>query len=191
MLTTYARFGLLSLWGGAALLAGGVVTSLHQPFQAPDASVAALAPEGMGAQWAVVHVLSGSCACSQRVMRHLIERRRLDGVVEQVVLVDDAAPYLPESAALVAGLERADFPVRHLAAKALPKEYGIRGVPLLLVVSPAKQVAYAGGYGADYNQDSAVLRQLRSGHAPPAIPILGCAVGRRVRQQADPLGWKY
>ena len=115
----------------------------------------------------------------------------MNGLVEQVVLVDGAEPYLPESAGLIAQLQQADFSVRHIAAGDLPREYGIRGVPLLLVTSPARQMAYLGGYGPGGDQDVGVVSRLESGARPGTLPILGCAVGRRVRAQADPFGWKY
>lgn len=191
MVSTYVKHGLLTLWGLTAVVTGGVLTSFHQPFQAPNAKIIALAPSFLGGQWGVIHVLSGSCACSQRVMRHLLERHRLNGLVEQVVLIDGAEPYLPESAQLIARLEQADFAVRHLPVRDLPASYGVRGVPLLLIASPARQLAYMGGYGPSGDQDAGILARLQAGAGPQALPILGCAVGSRVRALADPFGWQY
>ncbi len=191
LVSTYGKHGLLTLWGLAAVVAGGVLTSFHQPFLAPDDKIIALAPALMGGQWGAIHVLSGSCACSQRVMRHLLARHRMNGLVEQVVLLDGAEPYLPETASLIARLQQASFPVRHIASHDLPPEYGVHGVPLLLIASPSRQMAYMGGYGAAGDEDVGVVAKLQAGDRPTVLPILGCAVGRQARAQADPFRWKY
>ncbi len=187
---------LLALWAAAALLAGGMLTSFHQPFAGPWARVAGLAGSGMQASgreagWGVVHVLSGSCACSQRVMRHLLERRQTDGVMEEVVLVDDGEAYLAGSAELIERMRDAGFAVSRRTAAELVGEYGVRGVPLLLVISPGRKLAYAGGYGERSDADTGIVERLRAGKQADALPILGCATGHALRAASDPFGWKY
>jgi hypothetical protein len=184
----------LVIWVVAVILVGGALTSFHQPFQTPAESILALSRAAAPNTWQTVHILSGSCGCSQRVLRHLLDRRPLDGVAEQILLVDGLAGSeqdLPGTAALLEQLQRAGFAVRHLAAKDIPREYGLRGVPLLLVVSPRHHVAYLGGYGSQGDQDLRILTELRSGQEAKVLPVVGCAVGSHLRQQADPFHLKY
>jgi hypothetical protein len=184
----------LLLWAGAVILVGGALTSFHQPFQAPAESILALSRPAAPNTWQTVHILSGSCGCSQRVLRHLLERRPLNGVAEQILLVDGLAGSeqdLPGTSTLLDQLQHIGFAVRHIAAQDIPREYGLRGVPLLLVVSPRHQIAYLGGYGTHGDQDLRILSDLRSGHAAKVLPVLGCAVGSHLRQQADPFHLKY
>jgi hypothetical protein len=68
---------------------------------------------------------------------------------------------------------------------------GLRGVPLLLFVSPQNQIAYLGGYGAAGDQDETIFHQLRAGLKPVALPMIGCAVGSRLQRRLDPLHLKY
>ena len=192
-LTTGAVQLMLGLWAAAALLTGGILTSFHQPFVGPDTHGVGLAGSSAGARsgWGVVHVLSGSCACSQRVMRHLLTRKRMDGVAEQVVLVDGGEAYLAGSSLLAEQLAVAGFAVSRRRAADVTRQYGVRGVPLLLVISPERKLAYAGGYGERGDGDTRIVERLRAGTTAVTLPILGCAAGRALQAASDPFGWKY
>jgi hypothetical protein len=181
----------LSLWAGVVLVVGGVLTSYHQPFLTPDEKILSLARPSAHNQWQVIHIVSGGCVCSQRVMQHLLERHPVNDVAEQILVVDGPAPYLPDTDRLLERLQSAGFPLIHLAAKDIPESYGLRGVPLLIIVSPQRSIAYLGGYGPRGDQDIQTLQLIRSGRPPTALPILGCAIGQRLRRQADPFGLKY
>jgi len=182
---------MFAAWAVASILVGGALTSFHQPFREPDASILSLGRQPVRPGWRALHLLSGSCGCSQRVMQHLLQRRLLDGVEEEIVVVDGDAPYLPGSSLLLAGLEGEGFTVSHIAAKDLPQETGLHGVPLLVFASPANKIAYVGGYGSTEDRDGEIFEQIRSGHAPKAFAVLGCAVGRGLRRNADPFHLKY
>lgn len=182
---------LLLVWACAVIVVGGAFTSFHQSFRTPGAGVLALAGSSGGHDWRAIRFLSGSCQCSQRVMRHLLARQELAGVRKQVVMIDGSLPYLEDSPALLARLAAAHFLITHIAEQAVPLDSGLRGVPLLLFVSPQNQIAYLGGYGAAGDQDETIFRKLRTGLHPAALPMIGCAVGSRLQRRLDPLHLKY
>jgi hypothetical protein len=124
-------------------------------------------------------------------MRHLLARPELAGVNEQIVMIDGSLPYLKDSQALLTRLAAAHFLVRHIAEQDVPLDSGLRGVPLLLFVSPQHQIAYMGGYGAASDQDETIFHQVSAGLKPTPLPMIGCAVGTRLQRRLDPLHLKY
>jgi hypothetical protein len=178
-------------WVLAATLAGAVLTSFHQPFRSPEGRVAGLAAVAAPGRWHAVHVLSGACGCSQKVMRALLERGPAEGVREEIVMVDGVEGYLAGSAGLLQQLVKEGFVVSHRKAVEIAPELGLRGVPLLLVMGPEGGVRYSGGYGPAGNESAAIVAELRRGRRPAARSLVGCAVGASLRQAIDPLGWKY
>ncbi len=182
---------ILAMWAASVVLMGAVLTSFHQPFSGPAGEILALTPSPGGGQWRMLHVLSASCGCSQRVMRHLLTRRPFPDVTEQVLLVDGEGADPQASSELIVRLGEQGFGVTRIAAKNIPAGTGLRGVPLLVVASPEDKIAYLGGYGSRGDEDGAVLRKVRAGAKVEALPVLGCAVGSRIQRQADPFGLKY
>jgi hypothetical protein len=124
-------------------------------------------------------------------MRHLLERHPSDGIQEQILMVDSEEPELPETGTLLARLRLEGFPVTHIAAINIPADIGLNGLPLLVLASPEKKVAYLGGYGTRGDQDGRIFRQIRSGETPQTLAVIGCAVGSRLRRKVDPLHLKY
>ncbi len=178
------------LWTTAVVFLGAGLMSLHQPFRSPGSGVLRLAGDRGNGQWRTLHVLSGSCGCSQRVLRHLLSQARIAGVEEEILMIDDRAAYLPGSAELLERLQRSGLPVLHIPVEQVPGEIGLQGVPLLVVASPDGRVVYTGGYGPGGDQAPALLRQARSGEAPSPLPLVGCAVGFRLKRQTDPFHLK-
>ncbi len=178
------RNALIVAWALVSIFAGAVLASLHQPFRIPETVVAKLAG-GAPASWRAIHILAADCGCSQRVARHLIERGALDGVYEKVLVVRSGSQTFDLVALRGRGFHVTE--VRDTEATA----YGITGVPLLAYVSPNGSSAYTGGYGSGGYQDVVIWKQVRSGLSPRALPVLGCAVGRQLQRQIDPLSWKY
>ena len=174
-----------------AVLAGAVLMSYHQPFISPGDAVIALAPAPVGRGWRAIHILSASCGCSQRVMRHLLARKPLEGAEEQVVLIEGLGEALEGSEAMAATLERRGVAVRRLRSAEIGAEVGLKGVPLLALVSPAGGPVYLGGYGTQGDQDDVLFRQVQAGERPRSLPIVGCAAGIAAMRQADPFGFKY
>jgi len=182
---------LFGSWAVTAVLIGGVLMSYHQPFLSPDERVLKLARDPGHGQWRALHLLSGSCGCSQRVMLHLLGRHPLEGLLEQVLLVDGPGDDLPGSKALAVKLQEEGFEVTHLAVKDIPEGIGLRGVPLLVIASPENKIAYLGGYGSAEEKDQEIYRQVLSGAQPKGLPIIGCAIGARLHRSADPFHLKY
>lgn len=183
----------LGLWAVLAVVAGSALMSYHAPFREPGTGILTLAdrtPAGHP-QWRAIHFLSGSCGCSQRVMRHLLERQPFPQVREEVLLVDGPEPYLPGSDALARELGQHGFVVRHVPVASVPEDSGLRGVPLLVFTSPEDKVVYLGGYGSSGDQDGTILEQIRLHHVPKPLPILGCAIGQSLRSRIDPFHLKY
>lgn len=184
------RFLLLALWVTAIVLAGAVLMSQHQPFRVAEKVPLALLRPSPPGSWRAVHILSGSCGCSQRVMEHLVHRHPLNGFEEEVTVIDDGTPYLPDSPRLLVQLQNAQIPVRHLRLEDLPRDAGLYGVPMLVVVSPPGRILYAGGYGTPEN-DVKLLQRLRAGQHPAPLAVVGCAVGRTLQRKVDPFQVKY
>jgi hypothetical protein len=59
------------------------------------------------------------------------------------------------------------------------------------VARPDGHIAYMGGYGSGGDQDGRILDEARAGGTVQRLAIVGCAVGKRARAAADPLGMKY
>lgn len=184
------HFFLLTVWIVGVILAGAVLTSQHQPFRVADNVSPALFRPSTGGKWRAVHVLSGSCGCSQKIMAHLALRHPLRDFEEEVVVMDDGTPYLPESPLLLDALQRAKFPIRHIRPESLPIHSRLFGVPVLVVANPSNEIVYAGGYGSP-EHDAELLQSLRAGRHQTSLPVFGCAVGRALQRVADPFRVKY
>lgn len=188
---THPRHWIFALWVAAVLLSGAILSSFHQPIRPPSPRILALTRDDAPGHWRAIHFLSASCGCSQRVMRHLLERRPFPNLPEQIVVLDGPAPYLPGSRQLLAALQAAGFTVTHLQSTSIPPDAGLRGVPLLVFATPENTIAYAGGYGPSERADTQILRTLQSGAKPAPLAVLGCVVGRSLQHQADPFRLKY
>jgi hypothetical protein len=192
MTGTGRRTGLLlGVWTAAVVVIGGVLMSYHQPFVTPDARILSLGSTSQRGRWRALHIVSGSCVCSRRVMEHLLQRRPQAGLVEEILMIEGSEIPLAGTASLLNKLEAAGYTVSRLAAEAIPESSGLHGVPVLIYATPENKLAYLGGYGKAGDQDVAIYRQVRRGDAAEPLPVLGCAVGNRVRGRADPVGWKY
>jgi hypothetical protein len=187
----FGTYMLLVAWAGVAVLAGAILTSFHQPMRQPEAKILTLTRGEAKNRWRLVHFLSGSCGCSQRVMRHLLARGRFAGVAEEVVLVDGGEEYLPGSRELADELDRTGFVVTHIRTDAIPRDAGLHGVPVLVVARPDGPIVYMGGYGSGSDQDTRIFDEARAGGTVRRLAIVGCAVGARARAAADPFRMKY
>lgn len=180
-------------WLLASVVVGGSLLAAHWvalPIPAADderldAALAALRGPEDADRWLVVHVLYAACECSARVVEHLADDPRPQGVVEKVVWIGNR----PE---LEARLDAAGFAITRVAPTDLTTIYAIESAPLLLVVDGGGTLRYRGGYTDRKQslaiQDVAIVEQLVADGDVPALPLFGCAVSRRLRDMLDPLG---
>lgn len=193
----YRMSWFFAAWAAGVVLTGGILTSFHQPFRLPDEhSLSVVLAQNSGTeratpQWTATHLLSGSCGCSRRVMDHLIQRRQVPGVTEQVVIIDGGEAYLPGTAQEMTALQQSGFKLRHIADEEMPVYFGLHGVPLLVVTAPGGSVVYLGGYGTAEDGYEEIFRKVRSGVKVAPLPVVGCAIGRRNRRSVDPFRLKY
>lgn len=136
-------------------------------------------------QWFALHVLYGDCGCSRRVFRHLSRRGPSSLAEEKVLLV---GPHTGD----VAELEEAGFSVEVTTSETLDEHFDISAAPLLALTHPSGTLRYVGGYtdrkrGPEI-EDIDLIRAVRAGRQPPALPLFGCAVNTRLARQVDPLG---
>lgn len=92
-------------------------------------------------------------------------------------------------------LTMAGFPVRTVSPEIIAEQFHVAGAPWLVFVSPAGDVRYQGGYTpaharSDY-QDQQIWASLSNGRTVEPLPVLGCALGKRLQRTLDPLGLKY
>jgi hypothetical protein len=171
------------IWTAAAILAGSVLASYHQPFGLPSGSIVPLATESQG--WRALHLLTAGCGCSDSLAGYLAKRRPFPGLSEEVIFIGADDPFGKRAA-----LESDGFRVSSHGSEYI-RAIGVTGVPLLVILSPSGKAVYMGGYGAGGYRDAELWTKIRSGLEPPALPVLGCAVSKDLRNRIDPLGWKY
>lgn len=180
--SSFAR-AVLGGWVALIVLIGSSVTALHfftLPKQAPTSWAIA-------GQWTVVHGLASKCPCSNRVMEHLLSRGPFPGVHEQVPVVDATEVQLT-------ALRARGFDVESVTSAQMEQRYGLTGAPVLVVRRPDSSLAYVGGHSATQSQESDdehVLAALIAGTEVQPYPLFGCAVGKRLQRELDPLSLKY
>jgi len=164
----------------------------HTPFRANAAVLGRLAisqSSTSGRSWRAVHILAANCACSRAVAEHLIARGPLRNLKETIVLVGTDHE-------LQRRLQSAAIAVTSMSADEAGGRYGLHGAPWLVFIGPDGAIRYAGGYSAERNardgyQDVRLWNTLRAGGATAPLPAYGCAVGKRLQRNIDPLGVKY
>lgn len=178
-------------WATLSILGGAILMSFHQSFLAPGPAILELALPASNNHLRALHLLSSGCGCSQRVMQHLVKRRPRASMTEQVIVFEAGGPALAGTTELVSALASEGFKVQRLPISAIPTKAELRGVPLLIVVSPDGSILYMGGYGAAYDQDQTILARVQNHQQALPFETVGCAIGRRVQHAADPFHLKY
>jgi hypothetical protein len=183
---------LLGAWAALAFVVAASLMAAHTytlptPAVADDTFVGAIDTlrERDDTGWLVVHVLYAECRCSQRIFDHLLGSTRPADVTEKVLLVGQRDDFA--ASARARGIAVVNVTPRELAA-----HYRIESAPLLLVVDPAGDVRYAGGYterkqGPEIEDVELIERLLREESTTP-LPLFGCAVSERLQAILDPLG---
>ena len=181
---------LIVAWAGATLFA---ISTLALPHMAPigeatrgDRTMAALLAlrEDRG-RGLVVHVIASGCSCTERLYRHLLERRRFGAMDEVVLFVGDDARKRAD--ALRAGLRFATVNDEELV-----RRFALESAPVLFVFDAQSRLRYAGGYfnhpSAVHALDQDIEARLARGEKVSPLPVYGCAVGAALRDSVDPLG---
>ncbi len=132
----------------------------------------------------MVHVLYTECRCSQRIVSHLTESVRPEGVREHVLLVGN-------DARMEKALSEKSFAITHVTASELSARYHVGAAPLFLVVAPDGSIRYSGGYTSAKQgpepKDLELFSEIQSRGIATALPIFGCAVSAELRALINPL----
>lgn len=139
-------------------------------------------------EWFAFHFLYGDCPCSRRVLKQVVSRNALEGVIERVVLIGNDPEM--ESVAELQGYE-----VEVVTPRKLKERFGVESAPLLVVVDGEGTIRYSGGYtsrkqGLDI-QDVSLIRRTVAGEQFEELPLYGCAVSKSLKSIVDPFGLKY
>ncbi|HEX2674470.1 MAG TPA: hypothetical protein VHM25_26525 [Polyangiaceae bacterium] len=178
-----SRLG-LGLWFCAMLLVGASLLAKHllalpaPPIDAKlAASLSALRDTGLAKRWLAVHVLNSTCRCSRNIANHLIASTRPKGWDEVVLWAGSESP----DPALLARLRVIRVTEVDLA------RLGIQAAPLLAVLDPGNRLRYVGGYSPRKQgpqiEDGRIFDQVQSTAMVAALPVFGCAVSERLREQ--------
>jgi hypothetical protein len=144
--------------------------------------------QGSSRRWVGVHVLYSMCKCSERILRHLAERRPLPGMTEAVVLVganDEFERMIRETG----------YELEVLTPSQLSENYHVQAAPMFALMDPSGVLRYLGGYTERKQgltiQDVSIVERLRNERPVAELPLFGCAVSRSLQALLDPLGIKY
>lgn len=187
----------LALWAGLALLAMGSLGASHTAALPAHNGVQALSRvhgafrqlQADRSKRLLVHVVASDCDCAQRLVRHLLQRPRLAGTAEMLLLVGPDAAWLPLAQAAGVAIQQVD-------AGTLQQTYGLDAAPVLVALAPGGRIDYIGGYfdhpAALHPLDESIhARWVADTAAPAALPVYGCAVSDGLRRSVDPLGVVY
>lgn len=134
------------------------------------------------------HFLYADCPCSQRILRHVIDRETVPGISERIVLVG-SDPIIEQRA------KSRGYECESISADILQSRYGVQAAPLLVVTGASGAIVYSGGYTARKQgyqiRDVETLTALVSGDRPSSLPVYGCAVSQELQSLIDPFRLKY
>lgn len=137
-------------------------------------------------QWSAIHFLYDNCACSRRVLEHVLNSSPVEGVTERIVLVSDEPAKIERSGRSI--------DVEYVTPIQLKEHYGVESAPLLVVMDDQQIVRYSGGYTALKQgpeiKDREIISRLRAGKEVAELPLYGCAVSAELKKLIDPLGLK-
>lgn len=188
--TWLARAALVA-WFAASCALGGIlllrhVLALPTPSRDDRTLHDALAAALPAPAWRAYHFMYRPC--SRRTIDHLIADPRPADLHELVVMVDDDGAAGPTDAVLRAR----GFAVEVVTPAALHARFHLEAAPVLVVTTPAGEVAYVGGYNTHKQslayQDAAIVAELRARDQVSSLPVFGCATSARLANLVDPLG---
>lgn len=136
----------------------------------------------------LVHVIYARCSCTERLFKHLVERRALAGMDEEIVFVG-------EDDAKKARARAAGYRFTTVTPAELESRFGLQVAPVLFAFTPEGRLAYAGGYfdrpAAVVALDQRIVSDVEHGVDAQPLPVYGCAVSPELQKSVDPLGIVY
>ncbi|MFT6632543.1 MAG: hypothetical protein ACJAS4_002507 [Bacteriovoracaceae bacterium] len=136
--------------------------------------------------WGMIHLLAEECGCSQTVAEYLIERGKLKGTSEKVILVGSSTQYSSRLTDLGFEIVEANY-----------LDGYIDGVPMLIIHNKKGEVKYSGGYANGMITpvtkivDLKLLAQVKNNIKSKDLIVMGCAVSKEIQKELDPMGLKY
>lgn len=117
------------------------------------------------------HFLSGKCACSGRVLAHLLSRAPVAKAHETIYFIDGDEERKQT-------LESRGYEVILLSEESAAREFGVIAVPLLQIRSHTETL-YSGAYGDDQKhvpvyRVEEIVRDSLKGEKTQALPVFGC-----------------
>lgn len=187
-----AAFLIFGLWAVLVSVPMAYLLANHLvPIPGPRSASKSVATQlQVDGSWRAIHFLAPDCGCSLSIARYLNARGRVDGLEETVLLMDAASELEP-----VVG--SSGFAIEFSSATEIEHRFGIKGGPWLLLLNPAGEIVYSGGYvpvrahaGVRF-QDLAIWERCRAGEPVAALPAFGCASSASLREVLDPFHLKY
>lgn len=178
---------LLSLIGIASL---GVSHTAPMPGPTPEERLtsALLALRDRPRMPFLVHVIYARCSCTERLFKHLVERKALPDLAETILFVGDD-PGKQERA------RAAGYRFATVTPAELKQRYDLEAAPVLFAFTGDGRLAYAGGYfdkpAAVVALDERIISGVEHGGQPDPLPVYGCAVSAELQKSVDPLGIVY
>lgn len=179
-------FILIGLWGIGSTYVLTLMSSLHYMPQKKD-SLTMSSSETK--QLEAHHFLSLNCACSKKLLNHLISRKAQDNTQETIHLIGKNSDLENQL------LSKGYFVDTLVSEEEAVKKFNLTILPQLLVVKE-NRILYQGGYGLDQQHSSVYedIKIINNAHqliVTKEYPIFGCANGQLKKKLLDPLGLKY
>lgn len=139
-------------------------------------------------QMNVQHFLSQKCSCSQKLIKHLLNRKALAEISETVHLIHPNIQTISQ-------LQQAGFKVEPITEEDSVKKYNLQALPLLVIQNQNK-ILYQGGYARDQQhtqayEDLKIITELQQQKKVSEFAVLGCANGSLRKKMTDIIGVKY
>jgi hypothetical protein len=188
-----AGWALIAVWLALALLgiaSLGVSHTAPMPKPTPEEHLtrALLALRDRPSMPFLVHVIYARCSCTERLFKHLVDRKALPGLAETILFVGD-------DVAKQARAKAAGYHFSTVTPTQLKQRYDLEAAPVLFAFTREGRLVYAGGYfdkpAAVWALDERIIAEVRRGAQADPLPVYGCAVSPELQKTVDPLGIVY
>lgn len=136
-------------------------------------------------EWLYVHIIYDKCSCTNLLIEHLVERKKMKEATEVIMLIGGSSSYEDQ-------LIKSGFKFVTMKKETVEKEFGIEAAPILAVINGNGELKYLGGYfktsAAKYPKDIEIISHINKGSEVEALPLYGCAISDVLKSYIDPLG---